>query len=55
MKTTKTINTNWCKYDQMVASCHLSNYGIIFLDEWGKPIDNEFELEEAYQQYKNRK
>jgi hypothetical protein len=44
-KTTNTINPNWSKYDQVVASCHLTNYGTIFLDEWGHPIDSEYELE----------
>lgn len=47
---TNTINPEWTKYDQMVASCHLSNFGTIYLDEWGFPIDNEYELEEKYHQ-----
>lgn len=54
METTQTINPDWSKYDQMVASCHLTNYGLIFLDDWGTPIDNEYELEEAYQQHIKR-
>lgn len=44
MKTRKTIDKNWNKYDQMVAECHLANYGIIYLDEYNQPVDVE-ELE----------
>jgi len=44
--TTSYISGTWCKYDQDVARCQLANYGKIFLDEYGKPIDNEYELEE---------
>ena len=29
-------------YDYVVASCHIKNYGIIVVDEYGSPIDNEF-------------
>ena len=32
-------------YDYVVASCHIKNYGIIVVDEYGSPIDNEFSLE----------
>lgn len=44
MKTTKTVNPSWNEYDKVVAECHLANYGIIYLDEYGCPIDVE-ELE----------
>lgn len=43
--TTKSINKDWCDYDKRVAQCHLLNWGIIFLDDFGCPIDNEYELE----------
>lgn len=44
--TTSYVSGAWCKYDQDVARCQLNNYGKIFLDEYGKPIDDEYELEE---------
>lgn len=52
MNITTTINPDWGQYDTTVAECHLFNYGVIFLDEWGCPIDDEYTLEELYQQYK---
>lgn len=45
-KTTK-IDPNWHQYDQVIATCHLDNFGVIYCDsEYHTPIDNEFELEE---------
>lgn len=44
--TTSYVSGTWSKYDQDVARCQLTNYGKIYLDEYGKPIDNEYELEE---------
>lgn len=52
MKTTKEINSVWSAYDQSVAKCHLINYGIIFLDEYGIPIDNEFLTDELFEKLK---
>lgn len=46
MKTTKMIDENWSAYDQKVGQCQLLNYGKIYLDEYGCPIDNEAEVEE---------
>ena len=46
MKTTKEINSAWSAYDQSVARAQLVNYGIIYLDEYGCPIDDESLLEE---------
>lgn len=46
MKTTKTIDNTWNNYDKAVAQAQLFNYGIIYLDNYGKPIDDEYELEE---------
>lgn len=40
------INETWCEYDKAVAKMHLANYGVIFLDEYDCPIDNEYDLEE---------
>lgn len=52
MKTTKEINKKWNTYDQSIAKCHLFNYGVIFLDYFGYPIDNEYETEELYKEFK---
>lgn len=40
------IDEKWGSYDKMVAICHLSNYGKIFIDEYGVPIDNDDDLME---------
>lgn len=34
------IDQNWNAYDKSVAQCHIANYGRIFLDVYGHPIDN---------------
>jgi len=51
MKTRKTVNDNWNEYDKVVGRNQLSNYGIIFTDKYGSPIDNEYELEELNQKF----
>ena len=48
MKTTTMIDDNWSAYDQKVGQCQLLNYGKIYLDEYGCPIDDEAEVEELY-------
>ena len=53
MKTTRRIKKWWSEYDQAVGQCHLVNYGVIFLDYKGYPIDNEYELEEILVNYRN--
>lgn len=55
IRTATEINPNWSEYDQTVASCHLANYGIIFLDEYDYPIDNEYRLEDLNNEYVNQK
>lgn len=52
---TTEINENWNDYSKKVAKCQLNNYGVIFLDNYGCPIDNEYELEELYEAYLNSK
>lgn len=47
MNTTKEIKKSWSSYDKSVAKAQLSNYGIIYLDKYDKPIDDEFLLEEV--------
>ena len=37
-------------YDYAVASCHINNYGLIIVDEYGCPIDNEYELEQIFEE-----
>ncbi len=40
------VNPSWNEYDQKVASCHLSNLGVIVIDATYKtPIDNEYDIE----------
>lgn len=39
------INDEWNHYDKLNAKCQLENYGKIYLDEYGYPIDDEYELE----------
>lgn len=55
MKTATEINDNWNGYNKSIAECHLSNYGVIFLDDYDCPIDNEYELEELYERYRRNK
>lgn len=45
MKTRKTINSKWSAYDKMIAKVHLAEWGVIYLDEYGCPL----ELEDAYE------
>lgn len=52
VKTTKKINSEWSEYDRMVALSQLTNYGVIFLDAYDLPIDDEYELEELNQMRK---
>lgn len=36
-------------YDYTVASCHINNYGLIIVDEYGSPIDDEYILEDIFE------
>ena len=45
-KVVKEINKNWFDYDKLNAQCQLDNYGKIYIDEYGDPIDNEYDMEE---------
>ena len=36
-------------YDYAVASCHINNYGVIIVDEYGSPIDDEYVLEDIFE------
>lgn len=46
MKKVNEINDQWSEYDKVVAKCHLANYGVIYIDDYGLPIDDEYFLEE---------
>lgn len=37
-------------YDYEVARCHINNYGVIVIDEYGYPIDNEFDLDDIFEE-----
>jgi hypothetical protein len=45
VETTEEINNKWNEYDKTVANCHLDNFGKIYLDNYGNPIDD---MEYAY-------
>ena len=47
------INNKWGTYDKTIAECHLNNYGKIFIDEYGCPIDNEYDLMEIEEKERN--
>lgn len=38
-------NKSWTNYDISVAKCHEANYGMIYVDEYGSPVDDEYLLE----------
>lgn len=40
------IDERWGAYDRLVAQCQLDDYGYILLDEYGCPIDDEYEVAE---------
>lgn len=51
MKVTTEIDEKWNNYDKANAKCQLHNYGVIYLDEYDHPIDNEYELEDLNEKY----
>lgn len=52
IRTTQTVEQGWSGYDKTVAECQLHNYGVIFLDGYGCPLDDEYELEDVFEQWK---
>lgn len=36
---------NWNTYDDLVAKCHEAKYGVIYVDNYGYPLDDEWLLE----------
>ena len=37
---TMTIDPSWSDYDKTVSKCHLNNYGKIYVDGYGQPVDD---------------
>lgn len=42
--TTTELDPIWSEYDMRVANCQMRNYGKVYLDEYGCPIDDEYSL-----------
>lgn len=42
------IDPSWEGYDKIVAEAMLDTYGEIYVDEYGLPIDNEYDQEEIF-------
>ena len=38
-------------FDRVIADSHMYNYGRVFVDEWGHPLDVEYDAEEAYRDW----
>ncbi len=60
MKTAKEISSEWPEYDKMIALSQLTNYGVIYLDEYNLYLDeynlyldDEYLLEELVKGEKN--
>lgn len=43
---TDAINERWMGYHKKVAESHLTNYGVVIVDEYGNPIDNQFDIDQ---------
>ena len=48
----KEIDNSWGEYDQWIGKTQLMNYGVIFADEYGFPLDDEYEVEALYEIWK---
>lgn len=42
MKKVTEIDPRWSDYDKDVANCQLAHFGSIILDEYGRPIDEDY-------------
>lgn len=47
----ESMDPSWGEYDTATAEAHLMNYGRIYLDEYGAPIDDEYQMEDADMQW----
>lgn len=43
------INENWSEYDKSVAECQLENYSVIYLDDYGCPIDDIYITDDIFE------
>ena len=43
------INEAWSEYDKSVAECHLENYSVIYLDQYGCPIDDVYVTDDIFE------
>lgn len=50
IRVSHSINLDWNEYDTSVGTCQLENWGIIFLDDYDLPIDDEYYQEYLYDQ-----
>lgn len=48
MTKTYSIKTSWSDYDKSVAECQMENYGVIYLDDYGCPIDDIFITDDLF-------
>ena len=51
MSVTTTIQKDWSDYNKTLAICQMDNNGVIFLDDYGCPIDNEFQVDEMFENF----
>lgn len=49
---TTEMNPIWLGYDRSIALAQLADYGVIFLDAYGMPNDDEYEWDMLYEMYK---
>lgn len=45
---TAAVQKWWSDYNKTVATCQLDNNGVIFLDDYDCPIDNQFKVDEMF-------
>lgn len=45
------IDPSWTGYDEAVAEGQMATYGVVFVDEYGLPIDDEYAADEAADDY----
>ena len=42
----KEIDNKWLDYDKVIGRTHLNTFGFIIVDQFGCPIDDEFDISE---------
>lgn len=43
------INEAWTEYDKSVAECQIENYSVIYLDDYGCPIDDIYITDDIFE------